>query len=826
MRVCEYVCLPFLRVLSGGKHDLGFLFFFELMTSTLKFQILKEDSTYALGSMLLRMMPPAETNDTNALMSLLRLMSLNPQLCLDRAFPRWKDTRTFKLSVVFAKQSVFAELFKGCRQYLEEKKNKGELINSVAVEVETRAPLLPGPLPMQVYFERAWIAAASTASADVSCAKRYLNQTIDGVAELEALTTMPLSPIGLGSFLVHKSRADRGLAPVSPALPLDLSNHRAMNSHVAQTMLARLRNDIKYYAEREAERMEPFLSAMQEADIQAMVDAAGTANPKLDAAIAQLRAILVALQGLQQRDHELIQQTMLRTLVLANKVDIVLPPNGGASLSAGIHDVEGENRARSGAGILLARISGTEATISFELLVASLLNSASQASLQRLNPYLKADDVNQILDMTTSIVMHCSRLGHSHRAVSAARDLLAALIRLKEKAASKARSTGTSTGTGTGGATADELATELASQKLTTFQSLYSQSQSLAQLLVMKRYYITAETSASGELLLSYDPRFLVFEFMHNILLRRSQVHLVNQYMKRVSEGKPSVINNINASNGMWQSRVDCCFLLPLTSCRLAVVSRCLIVSPHQTRQPDDHGQLIQHSAHTHAHAHTNKTGRKCFLFVCCLVVLTLTQCRYVSLCSAPRLSLSPLFVFVFQGMGKVSISSMQTASAWRPCACASSSSPSMLIFSHSFCCVRSIFCLCFIFLFQTTVVGPLLALLLADSKSLVIQVVPRALLEFSRSTMRGRFSALIRRHIYTFQFDRFSEVTGSMYKKFVKVRRGIAPGAPARLNLLSIFFLFVFPLSLLSFPFNMCHCKTPAMIAVHPHGHESWAPI
>ena len=141
---------------------MGFLFFFELMTSTLKFQILKEDSTYALGSMLLRMMPPAETNDTNALMSLLRLMSLNPQLCMDRAFPRWKDTRTFKLSVVFAKQSVFAELFKGCRQYLEEKKNKGELINSVAVEVETRAPLLPGPL------RSAWAAGGSVATASLN----------------------------------------------------------------------------------------------------------------------------------------------------------------------------------------------------------------------------------------------------------------------------------------------------------------------------------------------------------------------------------------------------------------------------------------------------------------------------------------------------------------------------------------------------------------------------------------------------------------------------------------------------------------------------------
>ena len=199
------------------------------MTSTLKFQILRDDSTYALGSLLLRMMSPKETNETNALMSLLRLMSLNPQLCIDKSFPRWKDTRTFKLSVVFAKQGVFAELFKSCRLFLEEKQKKNELINSVGIEVEMRAPLLPGPLPTQVYYERCWI-AASSAAADVSCSKRYLNQSIDSVAELLAFTTMPLSPIGLSSFLVHKSRADRGLSPVSPQLPVDLSNHKAMNS--------------------------------------------------------------------------------------------------------------------------------------------------------------------------------------------------------------------------------------------------------------------------------------------------------------------------------------------------------------------------------------------------------------------------------------------------------------------------------------------------------------------------------------------------------------------------------------------------------------------
>ena len=44
----------------------------------------------------------------------------------------------------------------------------------------------------------------------------------------------------------------------------------------------------------------------------------------------------------------------------------------------------------------------------------------------------------------------------------------------------------------------------------------------------------------------------------------------------------------------------------------------------------------------------------------------------------------------------------------------------------------------------KTTVIGPLLALLLADRKSLVVQVVPLALLEMSRSVMREKFSAVI----------------------------------------------------------------------------------
>lgn len=59
----------------------------------------------------------------------------------------------------------------------------------------------------------------------------------------------------------------------------------------------------------------------------------------------------------------------------------------------------------------------------------------------------------------------------------------------------------------------------------------------------------------------------------------------------------------------------------------------------------------------------------------------------------------------------------------------------------------------------KTTVVGPLLALMLGDGEQLVTQVVPPALLEFSRSVMRATFSSIMHKRIYTLSFDRASKV-------------------------------------------------------------------
>ena len=66
----------------------------------------------------------------------------------------------------------------------------------------------------------------------------------------------------------------------------------------------------------------------------------------------------------------------------------------------------------------------------------------------------------------------------------------------------------------------------------------------------------------------------------------------------------------------------------------------------------------------------------------------------------------------------------------------------------------------------KTTLVTPLLALMLADSKSLVTQVVPHALLDFSRGVMREKFAAVVWKPVFTFSFN---HGTRDLYLKLCK---------------------------------------------------------
>ena len=85
----------------------------------------------------------------------------------------------------------------------------------------------------------------------------------------------------------------------------------------------------------------------------------------------------------------------------------------------------------------------------------------------------------------------------------------------------------------------------------------------------------------------------------------------------------------------------------------------------------------------------------------------------------------------------------------------------------------------------KTTVIAPLLALLLADGERLIVSVVPPALLHFSRCALRERFSAIFQKGVYVLSFSRNDAVSPALYLKLLQTRdsRGIVISTPTAIK-------------------------------------------
>ena len=93
----------------------------------------------------------------------------------------------------------------------------------------------------------------------------------------------------------------------------------------------------------------------------------------------------------------------------------------------------------------------------------------------------------------------------------------------------------------------------------------------------------------------------------------------------------------------------------------------------------------------------------------------------------------------------------------------------------------------------KTTVVAPLLALFLADGNRLVMQAVPPALLEFTRTTLRERFSSpILCKAVVTFAFDRFAAFDDASARRLrvAAARRAVVITTPSCIKALQLKFI------------------------------------
>ena len=92
----------------------------------------------------------------------------------------------------------------------------------------------------------------------------------------------------------------------------------------------------------------------------------------------------------------------------------------------------------------------------------------------------------------------------------------------------------------------------------------------------------------------------------------------------------------------------------------------------------------------------------------------------------------------------------------------------------------------------KTSTILPLLALLLADSSQLVVQVVPAPLLVFTINVLRSRFSSVVSKAIFTFHFERATAVARPLLEKLQKAkdRRAVVTTTPTALKSFALRFL------------------------------------
>lgn len=607
-------------------------FFYELLTNMCPVAIIPGESTFLWGALFCRYLGSWDFQMRSQLMSILRILVNNPQVAA--TLPHLKDERKHKLplGIMMRSQETFQRFFKELQTALQTKQQQGELT----------WPIPPPPIHIDDYkkpvssmsmkplhdITNRW--AVGPRVTDIACSRREITD----VACLPYLpligVTVPAEPterarlqaaldvtsravrsfagqpiaqhIDLSSVIVYVSREEmrKAVQPgapgtssflldtVPPTLPFVLGDHAAARTPLGKSTLRRLQTEMKAYSDRTNKERIPQLTFLKSAELPEIL-----ASPdKLKAVVARLQHLKADLTRAYIADGRFVDYAIRLVVGITNYPP---PPTGQPGHPLFLRQW----------GFIFGKLSACEPNVTFDLLVSLLLCPTAEDELTRLNPFIGHTARRDILSLAAAVLFVVNRRGQLCRSLHATVNLLTALASVRESRGSLDQ---------TQKQQEEVVDMEDAVVKIRLLTSALTSS------LDTRRHYVTLEDDATEGLKAVFDPRYLVFEFAYNILLRRPQIDLIDKFITRVNE------------------RASLC---------------------HQA----------------------------------------------------------------IMGAGK------------------------------------------------TTVVAPLLALLLADGTDLVVQVVPRTLLEFTRTVMQERFSAVIKKGVLTFAFSRYQSITPQMFSALIQAK-------------------------------------------------------
>jgi hypothetical protein len=410
--------------------------------------------------------------------------------------------------------------------------------------------------------------------------------------QLAAFASKPLESLGLDSYVLTEDPSSR----VSDTLPFDVSGHTSARTVVAQDMLERLRTDVKGYAAGAGNASKARMTGLTSVEIATC--AAGGDTAGLDAASGLIGTkLLPSLLAMQAEDALFVQQATDHIIAIANSVErpkqislkvkntkglmevvtasvtstvrrlkcrIALLPfnipafaqrlvsgkgailednvricdtglkNGAALILAPLAPKDwaaAEAAWKSGAAeedaaaadedvvrrFLLRKGAGQRAPLHVDFIIGALLSSRANEDFARVNPFLTEAQRETLMPLAMALLLRCNRICHINRTSTLARSTVSLLGQVK-------------TAMKDGGGCPEA-----------PLRRLNQLSSNLAESLAAQRYYVAEADSAGASPSWQCDPRFLVFEYVFDILLRERQVEMVQWFVDASRRGESRV---------------------------------------------------------------------------------------------------------------------------------------------------------------------------------------------------------------------------------------------------------------------------------------------
>ncbi len=326
------------------------------------------------------------------------------------------------------------------------------------------------------------------------CSSRLLRPLLVGQLRTSAEQTGPfaqqlMTPIGFAK-LMEETKASAG---ISETAAFDLTSHPKAQSYVATRMLKLIADDIKVYAGRVNSAPVVTFKQLTREKLQDLVKAPDQLPNGQSPIFSVLNQLSQSLADLIEADGVFATDILHSLREISN-----ICPETNSNGDAVRFDI--------------LRLAGFRERVDANYILGAYLSTEFGSDMSKLNPFLSPEDILKIECLALYFMLFINRVGAAERARVAVLDLRQALIDL--------------------GAAPNDPG---------LIRQLEQNQNAVIDSISVARSFIKPDQS--------FDPRLLVFEYLTNMVLRKAQVVLINQFLSTVREGK-SCINQMLMGGG------------------------------------------------------------------------------------------------------------------------------------------------------------------------------------------------------------------------------------------------------------------------------------